>query len=446
MDSGEINIGLAGRVAGLLRRGLVQNVLALYSVQFVTYMLPLITVPYLTRVLGVANFGLYAIFQSFGLYAQTIVEYSFILSGTRDISRSRDDGNMRSDLLAGVIGAKLLLAGMVILACLGLQFVVPSFKDHPLIFWMGVSWGISLGFSLLWYFQGMERMRTAAALDLSAKTMATVAIFLLIKTPQDTWKIFLLYTVSNLTSVCVAAFLVYRRVTFRLPKWSLTRAALKTGWHVFTARLVVNVFAVGNNFILGLFAPATVVGYYASADKIGKTSAMLGEPVTYALFPRLALIVHDNPARAIQLMRRSLTLMLSFGAVLGLVLFLGAPIIIPVICGPGYEAAIAILRVMSPLPVILAASSVLGIQWMLSLRLDRQLNAVIVVTTCFNLILVLLLAPRFGGVGMAWSVVFSKIMEVAGFSYVLARFKVHPLNLTATSVQNLMARRLADAG
>jgi PST family polysaccharide transporter len=70
-----------------LDRGLARNVASLYGVQFANYLLPLITIPYLTRVLGVATWGLVAFAQAFGAYASIGIEYGFHLSATRAVAK-----------------------------------------------------------------------------------------------------------------------------------------------------------------------------------------------------------------------------------------------------------------------------------------------------------------------------------------------------------------------
>jgi PST family polysaccharide transporter len=441
MEAGDpTSTGWAVRVVALLRRGLVQNVLALYGVQFVNYLLPLLTIPFLTRVLGVEGFGLYAIFQSFSLYAWTVIDYSFIMVGTREVSRQRANPQARAELIAGVVGAKLLLASAVVATGLVVQQIVPTFQLHPLIFWMGIFWGVSLAFNLLWYFQGMERMRTAAALDLSAKALATAAIFLLVDSPQAIWKVFFLYGLANLLSLSVASYLAFRPISWQNPTWRLAMATLKSGWHLFTARMAVNVFAAGNSFILGLFAPPVVVGYFAGADKIGKASVSLSEPITLALFPRLSSIIHKDPVRALRLTRRSFMAMFGIGAAMTLFIYLAAPTLIPIILGPGYEASVSLLRILSPLPFLLALTSVLGVQWMLSLRMDRIYNTVIISAVGLNLVLALLLAPNFGAKGMVWAVLISKIAEMAGVYAALVIYRVHPLHLKMENLKALLDR------
>ncbi len=407
---------------------MAQNILALYGVQAVNYLLPLITVPFLTRVLGAQGWGLFAFFQSFGLYATTLVDYSFAMAATREVSRQRDDHAQRSDLLAGVIGAKLLLSSGVILICLVAQPLVPVFGRQPLLFWMGISWAITLSFNLLWYFQGLERMRTVAALDLSAKSLATAAIFLFISIPEEAWKVFLFYSLANLLSLLAAAFIAYRQVPFRLPSWRLSMQALKYGWQLFIARVSVNLFTVGNNFIMGLFAPPLAVGFFAGSEKISKATASLANPVTQALFPRLSLIVESDPRRALALVRRSFLFLVSISACLSLFIFLAAPLLTRYLLGAGYEEATPVLRVMSLLPLFIALTNVFGVQWMLALRMDTQFNVIVICSALLNLGLAALLVPRWQALGMACAVVCAEFTVMAATYLTLLFYKVHPLH------------------
>jgi PST family polysaccharide transporter len=421
-------MALVKRISELLHRRLVQNVMALYGVQFVNYLLPLITVPYLTRVLGTQGWGLFAFFQSFGLFAGTLVDYNFTLSATRDVSQHRQDLQQRSELLAGVLGAKVLLSAVVIFICLIAQAFVPSFKEHSLIYWMGMAWAITLAFNLFWYFQGMEKMRIAAALDLSAKGLATVAIFLFIRSEEQVWLIFLLYTLANLCSMLFAAWLAYRIVPFRVPTWRLTRGALRRGWQLFVTRFAVNLTAVGNSFILGLFVPPTLVGYFAGAEKISKAAASLCEPVTQSLFPRMSLIAPQDLDHAVRLMKRSFLFLVTFGALMSLFLFVAAPVLTSTLLGPDYQTAASILRILAALPLLIALTNVFGVQWMLALRLDRQFNIVVTTTALLNLLLAILLAPRWDAAGMAWAVLISKFAETAGIYLVLVFTGKHPFH------------------
>src|SRR5271156_4405241 len=94
----------------LRRRGFIHNVIALYGVQACTYALPLLTFPYLARVLGPSGWGVVVFAQAIGMVIASVVEYGFDISASRETSRQRDEPQRLSALISGVLGAKVLLA------------------------------------------------------------------------------------------------------------------------------------------------------------------------------------------------------------------------------------------------------------------------------------------------------------------------------------------------
>ena len=411
---------MRGRLAGFLQQGLVQNVLALYGVQIASYLFPLIVVPYLARVLGPKGWGLVAFAQAFGQYLALIVEYGFNFSATREVARYRDSVDQRAELLAGVLGAKVLLAFLSLALALVVSYWVPAFREHPKVLWAGVFWAFAMAFNLMWYFQGLEQMRLVATLDVAAKALSLMGILLWVRQPEDGWKVLALMGMASLLSTFAALTLAYREVPAKFPSWARVRNALQLGWTMFLFRSAVSLYTVGNAFILGLFSPPQIVGYYAGAEKISKAFLGLLRPISQALYPRLSYLVQSSRAEAARLARVSLVVMGLGAMLMGIAVFMLAPFLVHILLGGGYEPAIPVVRVLALLPQLIALSNVLGIQWMLPLGLDRPFNAIILGAGFLNLTLAVLLAPRFAHLGMAWAVVISEAL-VTGSMYLFLR-------------------------
>ena len=408
-------------------RSLARNVGSLYGVQFANYLLPLITIPYLTRVLGVATWGLVAFAQAFGAYASIGIEYGFHLSATREVARNRESRDELANLVAGVMGAKVVLAAAAVILALFLESLIPLFRRHPVFLWAAVFWAIAQSFSMLWFYQGFEKMRLVAVLDVVGKAVATAAIFILIHDPGDGWKVLVLQGSGALLSVGVATVLVYRQVPFRLPGWRLVRNTLRMGWSMFLFRGSMSLYGAGNAFILGLFASPVAVGFYAGAEKLARALMGLLVPIHQSLYPRISnLVRHDRPA-ANRLARSSMFLITSVGAVLSLAAFLGAPWAIPLILGKSFAASVPVLEIMAALPLLDALGTMLGVLWMVPLGLDRQFNRVILAGGTLNLALAVLLAPRFTQLGMATAVVVTEVFVTLTLYAVLRRRGLSPL-------------------
>ncbi len=410
-----------------LDRRLARNVSSLYGVQFANYLLPLITIPYLTRVLGLATWGLVAFAQAFGAYVAIGIGYGFDLSATREVAKNRHSKAELANLLAGVMGAKLLLAaGAVVLAFL-IEPWVPLFHSHPVFLWAAVFWAVAQSSSMVWYYQGVERMRLISAVVVIGRAAATAGIFIIIRHPSDGWKVLALQGAGMLFSFAVATVLVYREVPPKLPTWPLVRNSLRMGWSMFVYRSSTSLYGIGNSFILGLFAPPEAVGLYAGAEKIARALVGLLGPVHNSLYPRLShLVRHDRPA-ANRLARFSMIALSSIGAVLSLATFLGAPWAVRVVLGKGFAPSVPVLQILAPLPLLIAGSVTLGILWMLPLGLDRQFNKVVMVAGALNLGLAVLLAPKFAQLGVASAEVVAEAVLTLTLYITLNRRALNPL-------------------
>ncbi|WP_036200056.1 oligosaccharide flippase family protein [Meiothermus ruber] len=396
---------MVAKLSQVFRGRTVQNLLALYGVQFANYLLPLLTLPYLARVLGPEGFGALAVVQSFAQYLSLLIEYGFNLSATRAVARYRDDKGRLSEILAGVMGAKLLLA----LVAAGLAFLLSLWVDnlrHDFrLLWCGVFWAVAWGFSPVWFFQGVERLRLVAGLEVATKLAALAFMFVFVRTPTDAWKVLFLQGVASTFASGAALWLVSREVGLCWPKLSEVGEALKSGWSMFFFRSAVSLYTVGNVFILGLFLPPQQVALYAGAERLTKAVLGMVEPINRLFFPRLSHLVVHAPRDAAQLARRLIFLMGFVGLGGALLVAVLAPLIVHLLLGSGYEGAVPIMRVLAFLLPLVALSNALGIQWMLALGLDRAFNSIILFAGLLNLLLALLLVPGMGFIGMAYVVV-----------------------------------------
>jgi polysaccharide transporter, PST family len=410
-----------------LDRGLAHNVVALYGVQFSSYLLPLVTIPYLTRVLGATTWGLVAFAQAFGAYASLVVEYGFDYSATREVAKSRGSKEVLSSLVAGVLGAKILLAVCAVGLAAIAEHWIPLFHRHAIFFWAAMFWALAQAFSMLWYYQGFERMRFVAVLDVAGRALATAGIFILVRNPGDGWKVLALQGAGALVSVMIATLFVFREVRFRLPNGSLILKTLRMGWNMFIFRSSLGLFSTGNAFILGLFAPADAVGFYAGAEKIARAFMGLLAPVYQSLFPRFShLVKHDRPT-AQRLARVTLLVISSMGALSSLVVFVAAPWIVRIILGKGFAPTVPVLRIMAALIFLDAVSTMLGMLWMVPLGLDRLLSRIVLAAGALNLILALIMAPRFAETGVASAVVAAEVFGTCALYAILHHRGLSPL-------------------
>ncbi|HTZ57742.1 MAG TPA: oligosaccharide flippase family protein [Acidobacteriaceae bacterium] len=429
----------------LIRNNFVHNVMALYGVQACTYALPLLTFPYLARVLGPSGWGVVVFAQAIGVVIQTLVEYGFDISAMRETSRHREDPKRLSGLISGVLGAKSLLAVVGIAGAVLSRRFTHHIAPSPALFWASVIWGVCQGINMLWFFQGLERMQLASTLEIGGKVLATASIFLLVHHPDDGWKVMAAQCVGCVVSHGVTVILAYREVGFQWPTFSSVWESLRLGGSMFVFRTVQGLFGSVNRLVLGYFAPVAALGEYAGAERITRVFQQGMWPVNQALYPKLTQQTQKDPARAIRIVRLSVVFLGALGIVLGLAIYFGAPLLVHFVLGSAFKDSVPILRVFALWIPLVAISTVIIFQILLPNQLDNQFNIVNLTTALIGIAAAFALAPEWKAVGIAWATVISQLYTVVAFCYIVWRAGLNPFSARSARKPVLVAA-LAGAG
>ena len=398
----------------------VKNTAALYAVQIGRKVVPLASIPYLAMVLGPAGWGAVAFVTSLAEVMAIIIEFGFTLSATRSIARHRDDPFERGKIASGVLCTQTMLAAGAVCFALIAGRMIPLLRQRPALLAAGLVYAVVQGFVPHWYFQGMERLRLVAALEISAKVAALGALFIFVKQPQDVWRAVALQAVSPAVCVVVGIGLAFRHSVVCRPRRALVNAVLKEGWDMFTFRSAESLYGVANAFLLGLFAPPAAVGYFGAAEKITKATAALANPICQALYPRISSLMHRDPSEGMRLARIGTAIMTGAGLLLSVFLFVFADHVIITLMGGRFEPAVRVLRILSPLPLLLAVTFASGQLWLFPLRQDRAVLRVVLRAAIVNVCLSFLLAPRWSHIGMASAVLISEFVVASSLLWNVA--------------------------
>lgn len=391
-------------------RRFVGNLAALYAVHAATFVLPLLTTPFLARMLGPASLGLLVFAQAFAGLLGMLVQYGFDFSANREVARVRDDPSRLAEVFSGVMSAKLLLALPAVLIALGGAAFIPTLHDHPALLWASVFWALAQASNLMWYFVGVERAGVASSLDVGAKVLATVGVFALVRSPADTWWVPVLNGGAALLSSVLALRIVLREVPLLRPSLGRALSALKGGWSLFLFSAATTASATGSAFLLGLFVEPRLLGYYNGADRIARAFQGVLQPLSRALYPRFNRAAHHSLAEARAILPGGVRLVGGAGVVLCLAAALGAPLWVRVLLGPEFLPSVPVLRVLAFLPLVVSLNLVLGILWLLPLGRDRAFNTVVIGGAVLNVLMIVVLVPRFGPLGMAGAVVLTEVV------------------------------------
>jgi len=393
------------------KRRLLGNFFSLSVLQGANYLLPLITLPYLVRVLGPEKFGLVAFAQAFIGYFIILTNYGFNLSATREISINRENKEKITEIFSSVITIKFLLGIISFLILILFLTFIPRFGNDRLLYIF--TFGMVLGNILfpVWFFQGMERMKYITILNIVAKGIFTVCIFIFIRKMSDYFYVPLINSMGYLFAGGLSLKIVLKdfKINFRLPAVKSIKYQLKESWHIFISQVAVSLYTISNVFILGLFTNNTIVGYYSAAEKLIKAARGLLVPVSQTVYPYISKLVTESKQRALSFIKKLIILVASGSFVISLSVFILAVPIVNIILGSQYQQSIIVLRILAFLPFIIGLNNIFGIQTMLTFNLKKPFSRILISAGLLNITLALILAPCYWHVGISIAVVVTEI-------------------------------------
>jgi len=392
------------------RKKLTENFLSLSVLQGLNYLLPLITLPYLVRVLGPEKYGLVAFAQAFIAYFGILTDYGFNLSATREISIQRENKEKISAIFSSVMLIKFVFLILSFILMSVLVFSIHKFRNEWLLYFL--TFGTVLGQVLfpIWFFQGIERMKYITLLNIIAKTIFTVLVFVLIHQKTDYVYVPFLGALGTIISGVLALGIIRKhfKVNFHLPSKNEVIHQLREGWYIFISTVAISLYSISNTFILGLFASNTIVGYYSGAEKIINAVQGLLSPVSQTIYPHISKIASESKERALKFLQKITILIGSSSFFLSLLIFLLAEVVIKILLGGQYLESIKVLRILSFLPFIVGLSNIFGIQTMLTFDYKKAFSNILIIASLINITLAFILVPFFFHIGIAFAVVISE--------------------------------------
>jgi len=302
------------------KKRLFSNFFSLLVLQGSNYILPLITFPYLVQVLGVEYFGLLAFATAVIAYFGIITDYGFNLTATREISVHRENKEKVVEIFSAVMIIKVFLMFLSFFLLSLLVFSFKKFSTDWEIYFFTFATIVGQVFFPVWFFQGMERMKYISYLNIFAKTIFTISIFVFVKEQSDFYLVPLLTSGGFIVAGIWSQVLIYKEfnVKFKWQNIETLKAYLYDGWHIFVSRIYVNIYTTTNIILLGFFTNNATVGYYSIAEKIVVAIGGLFQPANQTIYPYLARKYKENFKLFVAFLKKIalMFLMISFSFVL----------------------------------------------------------------------------------------------------------------------------------
>jgi PST family polysaccharide transporter len=345
------------------------------------YVFPLLTFPYLTRVLGPDKYGVVVFSNAVMSYFQMLIEFGFILSATNACSIHRNDKNKLARITFGVMQAKMLLSllGAVVLFCCCLY--ISNFQDKKLFFWLSYI-GILLSVFLPDYlFRGIERMSVITYRVLFSKLVYAGLIFLLVHNDTDYLKVPAAVIGGNLIAVLLTWHEIIRKkhIAFIRVPLKETLGYLKDSSVFFISRIAVSMYQSLNTVVLGFRFSSESIARYGAANTLIYSGRGLLSPICDSIYPYM--IVQKN----YRLVKKIIVILEPLICAVCAALFVYAKPIIALICGRQYVDAVPVFRAMLPLVIIALPAVLFGYPVLGALKKIHIANVSVIIASAFHL-------------------------------------------------------------
>lgn len=391
----------------------VNNSLWLLAMQGVNMVLPLVTVPYVTRMLGGYNYGVFSLALNWITYFQVIVQFGFTLNGARKAALlDNDDGNALNRLFS-----RILIARMILLACcLAALIAVYIASQMPLIYlWCLLAlylYPVGTAFQTVWLFQGKQDMGFTAIANIIGRFVSAVLIFILVVNPDSLVLYCILYSFTYVISSLVSLVFAKRRYGVCIQKVKIKEVVgeMKSGFSLFLSSAMSTLFGGFSVTMLGIFCDAVAVGAYSAIYKIPMVLTTLFSPIGQAIYPHVVKLYMRSDKDAHSYIKKVGIGSLAIFSSIAILIVLFRDPLIDMVFGAGYSEYSAVVIPLCVWMIFSILNNFLGIQMLVARGLQREYSQAFIVGMAGVVLANLCLVPVFGPVGAGLAVLSGEVV------------------------------------
>lgn len=367
---------------------------------------PLVTFPYVTRILGPYNLGLYNYALSIVGYFILFANLGFPLYGTREVARYKNNKQKVEEVVGSIFTANLLtvFVSFILFYCL----VIHSFTNNRFLY---LTVGISIILSAIsfeWFYQGIEDFKYITVRSILIKIVSIIFLFLYVHDENDLLSYAILNVVANGGNNIFNLYHLkkYTNLTLRFSKIILV---IKGSSNLFLGSIIISLYTYLNSIMLGTMGDVTAVGYYTSGDKFIQVALTGIASITTSVLPRVSYLTAQNDDQlVVALQKKVLNLIFFITVPLAAIFILFSNQIICIFCGSEFMPSVNVLIINSLLIVIIPLSSFLGMQVLYPKGKEKLGNLCVTLGASINLLMNLLLIKYLSYIGVAISVVIAE--------------------------------------
>lgn len=370
------------------------------------YIIPLITYPYISRVLGVANIGVCN-------FVDSIINYFVLFSmlgvgsfGVREIARVNKDFEQRNIVFTNLIALNFITTIIAVFALILCAYIVPRLVDYRPYLLIGVVKLVFNMFLIEWFYQGIQDFKYITIRSLLVRIVYVISIFVLIHDAGDVLMYFFLTSLTTIINAVINWIHAKKFVKIEFRKINLRVfivPILIFGYY----RILTSMYTTFNTVFLGFSSGDVEVGYFSTATKLYTIIMSIFVAFTTVMIPKVSELLHEGQTAKLQwISDKTLSLVSVFSIPIIIYCLFCAEDVVLLLSGPGYEGAIVPFRIVIFMLLIIGAEQILIQQFLMASPKNKPIFVVSTIGAIVGVGLNVLLTPSYGSVGssIAWGV------------------------------------------
>ena len=348
-----------------MTKSIKTNYIYTISNTFLGLIFPLITFPYISRVLQPEGIGLYNFYNSILSYVSLLANIGISLYATRKIAQHREDIQQRSKLTVEIFLLHLFTTVCAYISVFILDLCVSRIHENQLLFFV-MSIGIILGpLSVNWFFQAIEDFKYITIRSLGIKFISFILLFLCVKTRNDVIIYAVVVLIANAGNYFFNIIHIRKYISLKKIRWRSLNVFrhLKPSLVLFILNVIISIYVNLDSVMLGFIQSDVAVGYYSVAGKISHIILSMVTSLGIVLLPRFSYLLESkNYNEFNRLCRKSLDFTIGTSLPMVVCITLLANPLIVYVFGDAYRASATTLQFIAPIILFAGITNVLGIQ------------------------------------------------------------------------------------
>lgn len=391
------------------KKSVVKNYMYNLVYQILILVLPLVTTPYLSRVLGSDGVGIYSYTYAIVTYFVLFGSLGIALYGQREIAYAQNSPRKRKKVFFELIIIRFVT---VFIAAIVYYFWFIRGEQYQAYYTILLIELFATAFDISWFFQGIEEFKKTVIRNVLVRVISVSLVFVFVKTSEDLWKYILIYSLGDFLGNLLLWFYLPKYLKgSKVPKLSFARHIIPL-LLLFIPQVTNKLYNLLDTTMLGaLISDKSETGYYEQAQKVIRVLLTIVTSLGTVMVPRMAnTYAHGNKKQINSYLKNSFNFVfiVSFPMMYGIATI--ATAFVPIFFGTGYDKSAVLIMVFSPMLVLQGIENVIGTQYLLPTKRQKEYTISVAAGVLTNLVLNYIFILLWQSIGAAIATVISQIV------------------------------------